>query len=103
MGSVQASLDVAERAQRFHLLRGKKRLAAAGEVQGQRLVRLPLRFQELGILLHQVGPLLVEAVQAVGVIPEVVQQQRNGAVAVGRDFFLVRVRVDLQRRAPAPS
>ncbi len=38
-GSVQASLDVAERAQRFHLLRCKKRLAAAGEVQGQRLVR----------------------------------------------------------------
>ncbi|MFQ5766194.1 MAG: TauD/TfdA dioxygenase family protein, partial [Rhodospirillales bacterium] len=48
------------------------------------LVRLELRFEERGVFLHQVGPLLVQAVQAVRVVPQVVEQQGRRALFLGR-------------------
>ena len=55
---------------------------------GQRLVRFKLRLKELGVLLHQVGALFVQAFETVGVVPEVVEEQRNRPVALGLELFL---------------
>ena len=64
--------DVAQRPQRPKLLGSERRLLAWGELLRQGLVHLPLRLKERGVVLDQVGPLLVEAVQAHGVVPQVV-------------------------------
>ena len=44
-------------------------LARPSEPLCERLVRLPLRLEELGILLHQVRPLLMQAVHCDGIVP----------------------------------
>ncbi len=68
-------LDVAQRPQRLELLRGQRHLVGTGgEELRQGLVRLPLRLEEGSVLLNEVGAFLVQAVQAIRVLPEVVEQ-----------------------------
>ena len=47
-----SSLDVAQSAKRLELFGSQSDLATGGEACRQRLVRLPLRLEKLGVLLH---------------------------------------------------
>ena len=99
--------DVAQRPQRPKLLRGERRLLAWRELLRQGLVHLPLRLKERRVVLDQVGPIFVDAVQTHRVGPKVVQKQRGWAATSGAMVFVSvwslltrRARVDLQRSSP---
>ena len=91
-------------AQRLELFGRKRHLATGGEACRQRLVRLPLLLEERGVVLHQLGMFLVDALQAEGVVPQIEEQERYGTSPQSVLLILVLIRrpgVDLERRPPA--